>query len=297
MYLLLAALVLGLSAVLVYKKRFTSDFQVGGLYFVQLYYLLITPIICTIFITLGQEILNRPKIEIISIPSGILFNLYGMFVILAGIASGIHSATTSIYQSFLKNEIPLMQKMHKALDDKTFRKLQELLHSQIAEDLPTFHVNEKFHGGVAHNLLFISSIFATLFLGLLELNHPSGNPSSIRPVLILLLGLALGSIQSIAIIRSAFLSLSLISSIVAGGILYFFANKILFNFAYYPVTTVSLISLIVMSTAVALVGLIFLVSHRLSKTVVNRIYPKEHWFQEGMSMEVMKVKVKRDWVK
>lgn len=295
MYLLLLALVLGLSAVLVYKKRFSSDFQVGGLYFVQLYYLLITPIVCTIFITLGQEILNRPRIEIINVPSGILFNLYGMFVILAGVASGIHSATTSIYQSFLKNELPMLKKIKNDLDDATFRRLE--LHEQIKEDLPTFNVNEKFHGGFSHNLLFISSIFATLFLGLLELNHPVGNPSSIRPVLILLLGLALGTIQSIAIIRSAFLSLSLISSVVAGGVLYFFANKILFNFAYYPVTTVSLIYLIVVSAVVALVGLIFLVSHRLSKTVVKRIYPKEHWFQDGVSMEVMKVKVKRDWVK
>jgi preprotein translocase subunit SecG len=57
-------------------------------------------------------------------------------------------------------------------------------------------------------------------------------------------------------------SLSLICSIAAGGILYFFANRVLFNFAYYPVTTVALISLIVMSASIALVGLIFLVSHR-----------------------------------
>jgi hypothetical protein len=295
MYLLILALVLGLSAVLVYKKRFSSDFQVGGLYFVQLYYLLITPIICTIFITLGQEILNRPRVEILSIPSGIIFNLYGMFVILAAIASGIHSATTSIFQSFLKNELPMLKKIKNELDDATFRRLE--LHEQINEDLPTFNVNEKFHGGFSHNLLFISSIFATLFLGLLELNHPSGNPSSIRPVLILLLGLSMGAVQSIGIIRSTFLSISLIFSIASGGVLYFFANKVLFNFAYYPVTTVCLISLIVMSASLALVGLIFLVSNRLSKTVVKRIYPKEHWFQDGLSMEVMKVKVKRDWVK
>lgn len=102
MYLLLAAVVLGLSAVLVYKKRFTSDFSIGGLYFVQLYYLLITPIICTIFITLGQEILNRPEVRLLGVPSGIIFNIYAMFVILAAVASGIHSATTSIFQSFLK---------------------------------------------------------------------------------------------------------------------------------------------------------------------------------------------------
>lgn len=293
MYLLLAALVLGLSAVLVYKKRFTSDFQVGGLYFVQLYYLLITPIICTIFITLGQEILNRPRVEVLNIPSGILFNLYGMFVILAGVASGIHSATTSIFQSFLKNELPMLKKLKSELDDATFRRLE--LHEQIKEDLPTFNVNEKFHGGFSHNMLFMSAMFAPLFLGLLELNHPASNPSSITPVLILMLGLALGAVQSVAIIRSTFLSLSLISSIISGGALYFFANKVLFNFAYYPVTTVSLIYLIVVSATVALVGLIFLMSHRLSRTVVKRVYPKEHWFQEGMSMEVMKVKVKRDW--
>ncbi len=293
MYLLLAALILAMSAILVYKKRFTSDFQIGGLYFVQLYYLLITPIFCTIFITLGQEILNRPKIEVLDIPSGIIFNLFGMCVVLAGIASGVHSATTSIFQSFLKNELPMLKKIKNDLDDATFRRLE--LHDQIKEDLPTFNVNEKFHGGFSHNLLFISTIFATMFLGLLELNHPASNPSSIRPILILLLGIALGCIQSIAVIRSTFFSLSLISSVVAGGVLYFFANKVLFNFAYYPVTTVALIYLIVMTAVLSLVGLIFLMSHRLSKTVVKRVYPKEHWFQEGMSMEVMKVKVKRDW--
>lgn len=293
MYLLLAALILAMSAILVYKKRFTSDFQIGGLYFVQLYYLLITPIFCTIFITLGQEILNRPKIEVLDIPSGIIFNLFGMCVVLAGIASGVHSATTSIFQSFLKNELPMLKKIKNDLDDATFRRLE--LHDQIKEDLPTFNVNEKFHGGFSHNLLFISTIFATMFLGLLELNHPASNPSSIRPILILLLGVALGCIQSIAVIRSTFFSLSLISSVAAGGVLYFFANKVLFNFAYYPVTTVALIYLIVTTAVLSLVGLIFLMSHRLSKTVVKRVYPKEHWFQEGMSMEVMKVKVKRDW--
>jgi hypothetical protein len=282
-----------MSAILVYKKRFTSDFQIGGLYFVQLYYLLITPIFCTIFITLGQEILNRPKIEVLDIPSGIIFNLFGMCVVLAGIASGVHSATTSIFQSFLKNELPMLKKIKNDLDDATFRRLE--LHDQIKEDLPTFNVNEMFHGGFSHNLLFISTIFATMFLGLLELNHPASNPSSIRPILILLLGVALGCIQSIAVIRSTFFSLSLISSVAAGGVLYFFANKVLFNFAYYPVTTVALIYLIVTTAVLSLVGLIFLMSHRLSKTVVKRVYPKEHWFQEGMSMEVMKVKVKRDW--
>lgn len=284
---------MAMSAILVYKKRFTSDFQIGGLYFVQLYYLLITPIFCTIFITLGQEILNRPKIEVLDIPSGIIFNLFGMCVVLAGIASGVHSATTSIFQSFLKNELPMLKKIKNDLDDATFRRLE--LHDQIKEDLPTFNVNEKFHGGFSHNLLFISTIFATMFLGLLELNHPASNPSSIRPILILLLGVALGCIQSIAVIRSTFFSLSLISSVAAGGVLYFFANKVLFNFAYYPVTTVALIYLIVTTAVLSLVGLIFLMSHRLSKTVVKRVYPKEHWFQEGMSMEVMKVKVKRDW--
>lgn len=293
MYLLIAALVLGLSAVLVYKKRFTSDFQMGGLYFVQLYYLLITPIVCTIFITLGQEILNRPKMVELNIPSGIIFNLYGMFVILAGVASGIHSATTSIFQSFLKNELPMLKKIKKELDDSTFRRLE--LHQQIQEDLPTFHVNEKFHGGFSHNMLFISSILAVLFLGLLELNHPALDPTPIDALIILLLGVALGVIQAIAIIRSTFLSLSLITSVLTGGVLYYFANTVLFKFAYYPVTTVALIYLTVLTTILAVVGLIFLVSHRLSKTVVKRIYPKEHWFQEGMSMEVMKVKVKRDW--
>jgi hypothetical protein len=106
---------------------------------------------------------------------------------------------------------------------------------------------------------------------------------------------ALGAVQAVAIIRSTFLSLSLISSVITGGVLYFFANRVLFNFAYFPVTTVALIYLIVVTAAVALVGLIFLVSNRLSQTVVKRIYPKEHWFQDGISVEVMKVKVKRDW--
>ena len=187
----------------------------------------------------------------------------------------------------------MLKKIKNDLDDATFRRLE--LHDQIKEDLPTFNVNEKFHGGFSHNLLFISTIFATMFLGLLELNHPASNPSSIRPILILLLGVALGCIQSIAVIRSTFFSLSLISSVAAGGVLYFFANKVLFNFAYYPVTTVALIYLIVTTAVLSLVGLIFLMSHRLSKTVVKRVYPKEHWFQERMSMEVMKVKVKRDW--
>lgn len=293
MNLLLGALILGVSAVLVYKKRFSSDFSFGGLYFVQLYYLLITPIVCTIFITLGQEILNRPRIELLNIPSGIIFNLYGMFVILAAVAAGIHSTTTSIFQSFLKNELPMLKKIKRELDDSTFRRLE--LHQQIQEDLPTFHVNEKFHGGFSHNLLFISIILAAVFLGLLELNHPAQDPTPLDAWIILFLGVSLGAIQAIAVIRSTFFSISLVASVLASGVLYYFANKVLFKFAHYPVTTVAMIELVVLSAILAVVGLIFLLSHRLSKTVVKRIYPKEHWFQEGMSMEVMKVKVKRDW--
>lgn len=291
-YLLIVALI-GISGVLVYKKRFSSDFCIGGLYFVQLYYLFIGPIVCTLMITLGQEILNRPQDKLLFIPSGVLFNLYGMFVVLAAVASGIHSTTTSVFQSFLKNELPILRKWGQPLNDSSFRRLTQ--DEKHLAELPTFHVNEKFHGGFSHNLLFLSTIFASLFLGLLELNHPVEDPSSIHPMLIILIGLVLSVTKLIGIIRSTYLSYSLVASLFASGVLYFFASKILFKFPYYPVATVVLIDLMVLSVSLAVVGLIFLASHRLSKTVVNRLYPKEHWFQEGMVLELLKIKIKRDW--
>jgi hypothetical protein len=293
-YLLIVGLI-ALSAVLIYKARFTSDFSMGGLHFVQLYYLALSPVVCALMVTLGQEVLNRPRIEVFNVPSGIIFNLYGMFVILSAVASGIHSTTTSVFQSFLKHEVPIVTKWGKEpMTDSNFRRLTQ--DEKHLAELPTYHVNEKFHGGFSHNLLFVSAILATLFLGLLELNHPIQDPSGVPPVLIILFGLSLGIMQAIGIIRSTHISLSLVASLTTSGILYFYASKVLGNFPYYPVATVALINLMVLSLTLSVVGLIFIVSNRLSKTVVNRIYPKEHWFQEGMSMELLKVKIKRDWL-
>lgn len=291
-YLLIVGLI-ALSGILVYKKRYTSDFCIGGLYFVQLYYLVISPIICGLLIALGQDILNRPSYRYINLPSDLVFNIYSMCVVVAAIASGIHSATTSVYQAFLKNEIRKIAESSDPLEDSVFRRMG--LGDKLDKQLPTFHVNEKFHGGFSHNLLFISSIVGLIMLAILELNHPVADPRTLNPIVIIFSGIVMGLIIAIAVIRSAHISLSLITSMIGGGILYYFASKILVIFPHYPVTTVILISQMVLTVALGIVGMIFLLSHRFSKTVVKRLYPKEHWFQEGMSLELMKIKIKRDW--
>ena len=67
-------LLVWLSATLLYRKRFTSGYKVGGLYLVQLYYLIATPIAALFLFDIGSDIFSRPIVGDLPIPDNILFN-------------------------------------------------------------------------------------------------------------------------------------------------------------------------------------------------------------------------------
>lgn len=268
MYSLIAVFLLGLSAVLVYKKRFTSDISIGGLYFIQLYYLLVGPIMFALMLSLGFEILNRPPTPHIPVASGLIFQAYVFFLMIAAVGNGIHSTSTSVYQSFVKNkETPS----------------------------PTFDVNEKFHGGLSHNLLFISVIFGSLSLALLEINHPALLPQ-IPSWMIIAFGVAIGLIQAIGIIRSTHISFSLVSTLIASAILFYFANPLVGEIYQYPIVVVTSYSFVTLFGSLSLMLLIFMASENWSKKVVKRVFPKGHRFhEEGVSLKLIRMKIERDW--
>ncbi len=259
-----------LSAVLVYRKRFTSDGSIRGMYYVQLYYLIISPFVCALFINLGLEIYNRPEIQNLPVSSNLLFVLYCVSVATAGIGAGIHSTSTSVYQSFA------------GVNQFKSR---------------PFETNENFHGGLSHNMLFLATIASTIILAFLEINHPALNrlPFLNQPSIIGL-GIAFGIFLAVAILRSLHIGYSLLASLFGAVLILYFGKSFMTNVAMFPVSFVALSSLLTAFFFLAGTVVIFLISGNLSRKILKRAYPKGHPFHEGISVKVLRIKIEREWL-
>lgn len=267
---LLSIALIMLSAVLVYRKRFTSDRSVKGMYYVQLYYLIISPFVCALFINLGLEIYNRPEIQNLPLSSNLLFVFYCVSVATAGIGSGIHSTSTSVYQSFASI--------------KQFKSRP-------------FETNENFHGGLSHNMLFLATILATTILAFLEINRPTFSRSVLlNQPSVIGLGVAFGIFFAIAVLRSLHIGYSLLASLFGAVFILYFGKPFMTNIAMYPVSFIALSSLITVFFTLATTVVIFLVSGSLSQKILRRAYPKGHPFHEGISVKVLRIKIEREWL-
>ena len=128
-----------------YRKRYTSNLKIGGIYFVQLWYLIVTIVVVALFLNIGLDIIMRPTLDRFPIPSTWIFNAYAVALIITAIGSGIHTSATSVYQSF-----------------KSKGKIEK----------QAYFTNELFHGPLSHNMVYLGAIISTVCLGFLELNHP-----------------------------------------------------------------------------------------------------------------------------
>lgn len=270
MYSLIPVALITLSAILIYRKRFTSEKRIRGMYFVQAYYLIVSPIVCALLINLGLEIYNRPEVLNLALPSSLIFVLYAVAIATAGIGAGIHSTSTSVYQSFARAK-------------------------QFKSD--PFETNEKFHGGLSHNMLFIAAIIGFVLLSFLEVNHPSLRQSAILTTSSVIgLGIGLGLIQAIAVLRSLHLGYSLIGSLLGSIIIFYFCRPHMVSIEMFPISFVVLSGLITLFVTLFSAVLILLTSGKLSHKLLRRAYPKGHPFHEGISLKVLRIKIEREWL-
>lgn len=267
---------LGISALLVYKKRFTSEKRISGMYFVQLYYLFLGIVGPLVLFYAGLEIYHRPEVHNLPLSSSLILGCYTVCLILAGMGAGIHSTATSVYQSLVKENM---------------------------RHLESFKINEIFHLNLSHNFLFIGTLLASFFLSVLEINHPSTrNSLFLNAGSTITLGVIIGLIEMVTILRSAgstfssHINYSIIGSAAGSLAIFIFCRPFMTSVDAFPVAFILFSSL--MTVFFCLVGItaIFMTSHSLSEKIVNRTYPMGHPFREVLKLKVFLIKIEREWL-
>lgn len=269
-------ILLGLSAIFVYKKRFTSERRVSGMYFVQLYYLILAVLMPLILIYIGLHIYLRPAVSNLPISSTFILGLYTVSLIVAAIGAGIHSTATSVYQSLVKEK---------------------------QNHLESFRINEIFHLNLSHNLMIVGVILASFFLTILEINHPSGRDSMfLNAGSTITLGVIIGLIETVAILRStaitfsSHLNYSILASFLGSAAIFIFGRPYMTSVDAYPVAFIMFSSLVTVFLLLIITTAIFITSHSLSEKIVNRTFPEGHPFREVLKIKVFLIKIEREWL-
>lgn len=267
---------LGLSAVLVYRKRFTSEKRISGMYYVQLYYLILAVAVPLVLFFAGLDIYHRPEVRNLAVSSNFLLALFVTSLVAASIGAGIHSTATSVYQALVKEN---------------------------QRHLESFKINEIFHLNLSHNFIFIGILFASFFLSVLEINHPSSrNSMFLNAGSAITLGVIIGLIETVTILRSAgstfssHINYSIIGSAAGSLAIFIFCRPFMTSVDAYPVAFILFSSL--MTVFFCLIGItaIFMTSHSLSEKIVNRTFPAGHPFREVLKLKVFLIKIEREWL-
>lgn len=259
---------IGASSALLYKKRFTSGIKVGGLYLIQLYYLFMTPIAALLMFDIGSDIFSRPEVGDFLVSDKILFNIFNFSVMMTVVAMGIHSTSTSVYQTFKKKD---------QLEKEAYR------------------TNELFHGPWSHNMASLGAIFSFMLLGLLELTHPYFG-KTINFNLLILGGILSGIIGAIIILRGTHIGFSVIASFFSSVVLGLSIRNMAVNTISYPMATIALSCLVTVFVLLSGASIVFAISESLSKRVVKRAFPKGHPFHQGIDLKVLTMKIEKEFV-
>lgn len=269
-------ILLGFSALVVYKKRFTSERRMSGMYYVQLYYLLLAILMPLVFIYIGLSIYLRPEVSNLPVSSTFILGLYTVSMIVAAVGAGIHSSATSVYQAMVKEK---------------------------QTHLESFRINEIFHLNLSHNLIFIGVILASFFLSVLEINHPSTRDSFVLNALsTITLGVVIGLIETVAILRSSditfssHLNYSILGSFLGSVAIFIFCRPFMTSVDAYPVAYIMFSSLVTVFLSLITTTAIFMTSHSLSEKIVNRAFPDGHPFREVLKIKVFLIKIEREWL-
>lgn len=237
-------------SVVVYSKRFTSNRQIKGLYFVQFYYLAIaTPLLALSLIQIGLEIFKNKEVLNFPLSSDLLLSGYILSIIIGAIGAGIHSSSTSVSEAF-KGHIHLY----------------------------AFRLNEQFHGPLSHEFVFLAGAFVTLFIGLLGINHP--NPLAINPWIGILFGALVGLMNSITVIRSTHVGISLLSAFFTTVILSGIISQLQLNLSFYPYVVFALSSAATIFFVLSVASMIYATSKRGTRVLIELFFPKGHPIHE-----------------
>lgn len=267
---------LGVSALIVYRKRFTSERRISGMYYVQLYYLILAIVVPLVLFFAGLDIYHRPEVRNLPISSDLFLALYLTSLVVAAIGAGIHSTATSVYQSLVK---------------------------EGQRHLESFSINEIFHLNLSHNLIFIGIIFASFFLSVLEINHPSSRYSMfLNAGSTIILGVIIGLIEVVTILRSAghtfssHINYAILGSAAGSLSIFVFCRPYMTSVDAFPVAFILFSSL--MTVFFCLIGIlaIFKTSHSLSEKIVNKTFPPGHPFREVLKLKVFLIKIEREWM-
>jgi hypothetical protein len=266
----------GLSALFIYKKRFTSEKRISGMYYVQFYYLILAVVGPLVLFYAGLDIYHRPEVRNLPLSSNLLLGLYTTSLVVAAIGIGIHSTATSVYQSLIKEN---------------------------QKHLESFRINEIFHLNLSHNFLFIGALLASFFLSVLEINHPSSrNSMFLNAGSTITLGVIIGVIETITIFRSAghtfssHINYSIIGSAAGSLAIFIFCRPFMTSVDAYPVAFILFSSLLTVFFCLIGTTAIFMTSHSLSEKIVNRTFPPGHPFREVLKLKVFLIKIEREWL-
>lgn len=246
------------------------------MYFVQLYYLLLAIIVPLVLIYIGLNIYLRPVVNNLSLNSTFILALYTTSLIVAAIGVGIHSTATSVYQALVKEK---------------------------QTHLKSFGINEVFHLNLSHNLIFIGVIFASFLLSVLEINHPSTRDSLfLNAGSTITLGVILGLIETVAILRSthitfsSHLNYSILGSFLGSVAIFIFCRPFMTSVDAFPVAFIMFSSLVTVFLSLITTTAIFMTSYSLSEKIVIRTFPAGHPFREVLKLKVFLIKIEREWL-
>ncbi len=246
------------------------------MYYVQLYYLILSVVMSLLLIYIGLNIYLRPEIKNLPIGSTFILGLYTISMLVAAMGAAIHSTATSVYQAFVKEK---------------------------QTHLESFRINEIFHLNLSHNLIFIGVIFASFFLSVLEINHPSTRDSMfLNAGSTITLGVVIGLIETITILRSAHITFSshinysIIGSLIGSLAIFIFCRPYMTSVDAFPVAFIMFSSLVTVLLCLVIVTAIFITSQSLSEKIVNKTFPVGHPFREVLKLKVFLIKIEREWL-
>lgn len=246
------------------------------MYYVQLYYLILAVVMSLLLIYIGLNIYLRPEIKNLPVGSTLILGLYTISMLVAAMGAAIHSTATSVYQAFVKEK---------------------------QTHLESFRINEIFHLNLSHNLIFIGVIFASFFLSVLEINHPSTRDSMfLNAGSTITLGVVIGLIETITILRSAHITFSshinysIIGSLIGSLAIFIFCRPYMTSVDAFPVAFIMFSSLVTVLLCLVIITAIFITSHSLSEKIVNRTFPVGHPFREVLKLKVFLIKIEREWL-
>lgn len=232
---------------LIYNLRFSRR-HVAGFPILQFIYMFFaTPIITLSMINIALSVANRPVSQTPFISEDFLLNGYLLAVLLGAIGMGIHSLSVIIENVLLTGESA------------------------------AYVFTNRIHGIISHEMVYLSSMFLLVTISWLELSH--AQRTLVDPITSVSAGALLGALFGLTILRSTYLKINSIFSLLC--LLSCLPLLLLINmeFSRYPATLLSISALSTLLAVFIISWIIYRYSPRMCRLMVGVLYPKGHAFR------------------